>query len=386
MMQILTAPSPVVRQMSGTDPEGRNILAVLFKATYTLTSDGRVDRAREQSPLTLPVVNDPENKSLLAADTDLYPHKVATDVVLKGHAYAHENPRSFDVSLRVEGHHKTIRVVGDRRCTLSHAGRILFSPPEPVARVPLRYDRAYGGQDKAATAKYGNPFNELRPFLARELAALEANPFDYPRNPAGRGYLVEATPAAIEQLELPNLEDPLDPLTPERLICGHVENWPGMPLPQAMDWVGLGWFPRIAYFGVVPEHQPFAGLVAEAARGYAPADILVVKPIIEKFDFRFANGASLGLQLPYLAGGEQIELSNLHPKRPRLVFRLPMERPKLWTDGRKGKLNETRPVIHTVLIEPDEERLSILWRGSAPALRPYLPDELEKMPLRVEVS
>ncbi|CAN98314.1 hypothetical protein sce8144 [Sorangium cellulosum So ce56] len=384
-MEVVTAPSPVVCQMSGTDPEGRNILAVLFKVTYTLTSEGRVHRAREQAPLTLPVVNDPENKSLLAADTDLYPHKLATDVVLKGHAYAYEDPRSFDVSLGVEGVRKTIRVVGDRRCTLSSTGQILFSPPEPVTRVPLRYDRAYGGQDRAATARYGNPFDGLRPFLSRELASLEANPYDYPRNPAGRGYLIEPTPAAIERLELPNLEDPLDPLTPERLVCGHVEHWPSMPLPQAMDWVGLGWFPRLAYFGVVPEHKPFAGLVAEAARGYAPADILQEKPIAEKFDFRCASGASLGLQLPYLTGGEQVELINLHPRRPRLMFRLPAERPKIWTDGRKGKLNETNPVIHTVLIEPDEGRVSVLWRGSAPALRPYLPDELERMPLRVEI-
>ncbi|WP_437648057.1 DUF2169 family type VI secretion system accessory protein [Sorangium sp. So ce362] len=384
-METLTAPSPVVRQMSGTDPEGRNILAVLFKATYTLTNEGRAHRAPEQAPLILPVVNDPENKNLLAADTDLYPHKLATDVVLKGHAYAYNDPRSFDVSLRVEGVRKTIRVVGDRRCTLSSAGRIVFSPSEPVSRVPLRYDRAYGGQDTAATAKYGNPFDGLRPFLSRELASLEANPYDYPRNPAGRGYLIEPTPAAIEQLVLPNLEDPLDPLTPERLVCGHIDNWPSMPLPQAMDWVGLGWFPRLAYFGIIPEHKPLAWLVAEASRGYAPADILREKPIVEKFDFRCASGASLGLQLPYLTGGEQIELIKLHPRRPRLVFRLPTERPKIWTDGRKGKLNETEPVIHTVLIEPDEGRLSVLWRGSAPALRPYLPDELEKMPLRVEI-
>ncbi|WP_437733152.1 DUF2169 family type VI secretion system accessory protein [Sorangium sp. So ce1335] len=384
-MEIVTAPSPVVCQMSGTDPEGRNILAVRFKVTYTLTSEGRVHRAREQAPLTLPVLNDPENKRLLAADTDLYPHKLATDVVLKGHAYAYEDPRSFDVSLGVEGLRKTIRVVGDRRCTLSSTGQILFSPPEPVTRVPLRYDRAYGGQDRAAMARYGNPFDELRPFLARELAALEPSPYDYPRNPAGRGYLIEPTPAAIEQLELPNLEDPLDLLTPERLVCGHIDHWPSMPLPQAMEWVGLGWFPRLAYFGIVPEHKPLAGFVAEAARGYAPADILQEKPIAEKFDFRCASGASLGLQLPYLTGGEQIELMNLHPRRPRFLFRLPTERPKIWTDGRKGKLNETEPVIHTLLIEPDEGRVSVLWRGSAPALRPYLPDELEKMPLRVEI-
>jgi len=385
-MKPLTAPSPVVCQMSGTDPAGRNILAVLFKVTYAFTSDGRVERAPEQTPLTLPIVNDLENKQLLAADTDIYPHKVATDVVFKGHAYAFDNQSSFDASLRVGEHKKTIRVVGDRRCSLSSSGQILFSAPEPVTRIPVRYDRAYGGRDTAASAKYGNPLDALRRFLAPELAALDANPYDYPRNPAGRGYLIEATPAAIERLQLPNLEDPLDLLTPERLVCGHSESWPNMPLPQSMDWVGLGWFPRIAYFGIVPEHRPLAALVAEAARGYAPADILESKPVAQKFDFRCANGASLGLQVPYLTGGEQIELLNLHPRRPRFGFRVPVERPRIWTDGRKGKLNETEPVIHTLLFEPEEDRFSLLWRGSAPAIRPYLPDELSTMPLRVDLT
>jgi hypothetical protein len=37
-----------------------------------------------------------------------------------------------------------------------------------------------------------------------------------------------------------------------------------------------------------------------------------------------------------------------------------------------------------VEIEPDEGRMSIVWRGAAPALRQYMPDELAKMPFRVE--
>ena len=47
-------------------------------------------------------------------------------------------------------------------------------------------------------------------------------------------------------------------------------------------------------------------------------------------------------------------------------------------------MNPTEPRLHTVLIEPDLERVTLVWCGSAPALRPYLPDELARMPLRVE--
>src|SRR5262249_29141710 len=99
----------------------------------------------------------------------------------------------------------------------------------------------------------------------------------------------------------------------------------------------------------------------------------------------FASGASLGMQAaPYLKGNEEVLLVGLHPKCARFLFRLPGERPRISTDGRNGKLNDTKPVIHSILIEPDELRLIIVWRGSAPALRPYMPDELETMPFRVE--
>jgi len=36
-----------------------------------------------------------------------------------------------------------------------------------------------------------------------------------------------------------------------------------------------------------------------------------------------------------------------------------------------------------VLVEPDEHRVSLVWRGSAPARRPYGADELAEMPLFV---
>ncbi|HVT09943.1 MAG TPA: DUF2169 domain-containing protein [Polyangia bacterium] len=376
------SPTSTARQMSGRDPEGRNILAVLAKATFRLIPNGRVVLADEQLPLNEAIVRDRERR-LLQTDTDLYPHKGATDVVLKGHAYADRPVPSFKVSLRVSQAYKSIQVTGDRTCHLSTTGRLVFSPPAPVEKVPLRYDHAYGGEDKAAAAKYGDPYAELARSLPPELAGVQPRHYSYPRNPAGRGYLLEATPAALESLKLPNLEDPLELLSPERLAVGSVDRWPEQPLPQAMDWVSLSWFPRVAFCGFVPAHAPPAKPIAEVQRGHAPADILTAKAVAQKFSPRAANGASLGLQLPYLKGGEEIELLNLHPMAPRLTLRLPTQRPRIWTDGRNGKLKETEPVIHTVLLEPDESRLSVLWRGSAPALRPYMDDELTKMPFRV---
>jgi hypothetical protein len=196
--------------------------------------------------------------------------------------------------------------------------------------------------------------------------------------------LIEATAKSVDSLRLPNLEDPEDPLSPDRLVARHWRKWPDMPVPAGVDWVDLGWFPRIAYFGAVPEHDPPAVMIPEVARGFAPRDVLTAAPPAEKFSFRCASGASLGLQVPFLRGDEPVELVHMHESRERVSFRLPAHVPRLWIDGRKAGLRATTPVIHTVVIEPDQLRVSVVWRGAGAALRGYLPDELERMPLRVE--
>lgn len=369
--------------MAGTAPDGQYILSVLVKRTYQAAPDGRLVDAETPVPLTVAPEADAENPKCLAADTDLYPFKLATDIVVKGHAYA-RGKAWCDIVVRIGGAEKVVRVIGDRRCTLDASGRLVFSSPAPFDRIALRYDRAYGGWDAVAEAKYGNPTDDLRSVLAPELRAAHASPYTYPRNPAGVGYLIEGTPAAVDAVQLPNLEDPADPLSPDRLLVGNARRWPTMPLPQSVDWVDLGWFPRIAYFGVVPDHEPTGAPIAEVSRGFAPDDILVQTPLAEKFSFRCANGGSLGLQTEFLRGDEYVELINVHPTRPRVVFQLPAQRPRIYIDGRKGTLRETQAVIHTVIIEPDIDRVCIVWRGAGPALRAYMPDELETMPLRVD--
>jgi hypothetical protein len=206
----------------------------------------------------------------------------------------------------------------------------------------------------------------------------------YPRNPVGVGYLIDAGPEAVERLVLPNLEDPEDPLTADRVVLGDPDRWPILPLPQATEWMHYEWFPRVAFLGLIPDHDPSVGPPAEIRRGFAPEGLMDLAPPWQKVDPLACNGASVGLRLPHLGGGEAIGLEHVHPRRARFAFHLPPERPGIWTDGRGGALTPTDPVIHTVLLEPDEDRLSIVWRGAAPALRPYLPEELESMPLRVQ--
>lgn len=381
---LLEGPDATAQQISGQIPGGRFILSVIAKRTYEFDAQGRCSCAQEQLPLVAEVQYGDEAQELITADSDLYQLKPATDVVVMGHIHARHPTTELAAGIRVANNHKLLRALGSRRAMIDKTGRILFSSPEPFTNVPLCFTMAYGGRDEVAEKKHGIPAAAFAQYIDPSYDIRRWSPYLYPRNPVGRGYVVEASKASIEALELPQLEDIEDRLLPGRLVAGHPLAWTLMPVPQSLGWLGHGWFPRCAYFGTVPEYAPDARLPYEVRKGWVPEKVLTPGPPQERFDFRAANGASLGLQLPYLKGDESVVLYHLHPRISELRFRFPGERPKIWTDGRKGKINPTVPVIHHIVIEPDLMRFSIVWRGSAPALRPYLAEELATMPLRVQ--
>jgi hypothetical protein len=70
--------------------------------------------------------------------------------------------------------------------------------------MEIRYDRAYGGVDEVSDPSI---------------------PFHYPRNDRGRGVALRNVRERIEGLALPNLEDPEDRITPERLVIGDPDRW-----------------------------------------------------------------------------------------------------------------------------------------------------------------
>jgi len=382
---VCSFPSPTVRQLSGKDPEGGQILSVVCKRTYHVDDRGRLTRAPEQIPLFEDFILDPATPTVIVHDVDLVPFKPVTDVLVLGHAYAPSAAASILTAVRIGHRSKQVLAIGDRRASLSRTGEILFSEPEPFERMPLGYDRAYGGIDAISESRLGDPTAPIKACLPREAQGPGVSEYSYPRNFAGRGYLIEATPEAVEALGLPNLEDLDDRLTPDRIVVGSTRAWPRMPLPASYGVVDYGWFPRIAYMGVVPLHEPEHAEFEEVRRGLAPESILketFLTPDPE-IDFRFTSCGSLGLQLSHLRGDEEIVLYNLHPQQPKWEIQLPGERPEIATDGRSGKMKKTDPVIQTITIEPDQDRVTVVWRGSSRAMRPYMPMELEKMPLYV---
>lgn len=387
-------PEVAAHPMCGVDRAGNGLLAVLAKRTYVAIADGSCVPASKPALLNFEPVPDPEHPALILADTDIWLDKLATDVVVRGHAWNHPRKPSFAAEVRV-GRHPAKQVVacGERRCRITAAGRVAFSPPSVIDRVPLSYAFAYGGIDERAEQRIGFPEQVYARFLPedqRDLAMAAVSPFRYARNPAGRGFLVDATPEAVDALALPQLEDPHDLLTPERLVVDDPWHWPLQPLPCSLDWLPHGLFPRLGWFGHTPDWDPedighLRPTFPEIRLGHAEPGIFDLERDLRAcFDRRALQGASLGLRFPGLEGDERIALTHLHPELPSWVIRLPGERPELAVDDRRGGLTRLRPHLHSVLIEPDLWRVTLLWAGHTPARRPYMLEELARMPFLAE--
>jgi hypothetical protein len=384
MPTIINEPGATAFQLSGNGPGWQVMLVVLAKRTYTIAPDRPCVLAPEQLPIRITPVFDPKRGNLLITDVETYPWKQLTDVVVRGHVYPGSSTR-VDAEVSVPPFVKRLSVNGDRRCARGADGRVRFSDPEPFEKMPLEYDRAYGGWDQRCEARRGNRWSLLAPYAQENFDPQAYNPFVYPRNRHGRGYLVEATPEAIDELLLPNIEDPEDLLTPGRLEAGRPLDWHRMPLPAGTTWVPPAYFCRGAFLGMYPFWKELPDTLPEFARAFLPREVKEVSifkahPLV----LRYTNGASPGLQVPYLLPGARITLTHMHPTLRHFAIVLPNDAPQIFVDGRNGKLVATQPVMHHVEIEPDEGRMSIVWRGAAPALRQYMPQELEKMPFRVE--
>src|SRR5262249_61161567 len=116
--------------------------------------------------------------------------KPATDVVLVGHACARRPTTELLVSLAVGAIRKAVRVMGDRTWSRT-LGVKSMSRPTPFERMPLVWERSFGGWDRSHADPRKHTFE--------------------PRNPVGRGF--RARHGSLEDgLLLPNLEDPQHPL------------------------------------------------------------------------------------------------------------------------------------------------------------------------------
>lgn len=332
--------------LPGQTPDGGPILSALVKRTYDIVRNKRCERATLDMKLHPGDVfyGDPGNSSV-QFESDHVPFKPGTDVVLNGTAFA-PNGRlvpQFDVALQVHKSIKQLRIIGDRQCRFIEGSLPAFSDPVPMNRMPLMYERAYGGVDIRSNA---------------------AIPFPYMRNPLGRGFAIKNVAASVDRLALPNLEDPADLLTPQRLCCDDFSNWQAQPAPAGLGWFPRAWLPRSALAGILPGDRALEQELRTAYAKLVPAEHRkdYARTVLPTMNFTFFQGASRGLAMPFLKGNEGIRTTNLS-EEGELMFRLPGETPAIGIDIGKG-IQTPEVFLQTVMIRLDDRQVDLVWRAA----------------------
>lgn len=360
-------------------------IVVIVKRTYDIDPDGRCHLADQQEPVHDDAVPheevEPPRVSPPRFDNDCFAFKAATDLILQGAAYTYDSSRTqTTVELQVGDVHRAIRVHGDRQCEWVR-GLLQFTAAAAFERMPIRYDRAYGGQDVVALERNGDEICDAFDSVRPEWQLSTTSPYHYPRNPSGVGYLIQADTESTVGLHVPNLEFPFDPITPERLAVKDVDGWMSGPLPACFDWSEQSWFPRIAYLGFVPSHHTPAQAVQEIQQGWATHDLLAQRSIFN-FEFRpeFAQGASAGLAIHDFSPTSVVQIRNMFPKQADVAVYLPGEIPQTRVVPKWKDAIPLKPHLGSVVIRPDESQVVMTWSCRGLAERPFGEDELAEMP------
>ena len=375
-------------------PRNEDRVGLVVKRTYNVAANGHCELADEgdQEPvlrstvmferLAAPLV------SSVACDADTRAFRDRTDVVVQGSARTYGSPLTqTSVTFQMGDYRREIRVWGDRRAELGANGELHFTAPEPFEEMPIHYYFAYGGYDAAALEANVDPafeeFKRARPRL--DLGT--KTPFHYPRNPAGVGFLIEPTQEAVAKVEVPNLEFPFDPVTPERMAVGAPEHWIEAPLPAGFDWFSSDWFPRSAYLGTAKLPSDYEGRIAEIDLGWAAADLLSIRPLLQALEEplrpEFSRAASPGMSFERLDTTVPIELTHLHPEQPVWTVRLPAEVPQVDLELEADSPTRLGSHLNTIVIRPEFDQVVMTWCAHAPLTRHYSNDQFDDMECRI---
>lgn len=296
------------------DKNGAEVWLVAVRGTFALSLNGTLNIAEVQNEVCLApkYIGDPGQSSLLY-ESDLQHTKLQTDVIVHGHAYAPAGKyvSQTDVGIKAGNIFKKLRVFGDRSWKSGFFG-MKASRPEPFDKMPIVYERAFGGWDQRAENPKKHSWE--------------------PKNPVGTGFAVEANHLAGQKL--PNIE------YPDRLIT----SWKQRPDPAGFGPIAGHWQSRLQYAGTYDQKWQ------DDKQPLLPDD----------FDERFHQCAPFDQQATgYLQGGEQVEIFNLTPQG-HLKFRLPVVKLHFNTKFGRERIDHFAN-IHSVIIEPDYPRLIMVW-------------------------
>jgi hypothetical protein len=297
----------------GRDKDGVHEWIVAVKGTFAIKPDGSLELAEEQlDPLLVPEYNGEVGVSSLRYDADLVALKPTTDIVLNGTAYAPKGRPStnFLVSVRVTRIEKVIRVVGNRRWKRGLFG-LKASRSEPITKLPIIYEHAYGGYDQTDPDPKKHRMDT--------------------RNPVGCGVTAKSNHRLGQPL--PNFQYPK----------GSIEK----AGPAGFGAIDSHWSPRRELVGTYDKAWQQNRLPLLPV-DWDPRSLLC-SPVDQRPD-------------TYLRGGELVELINLTPDG-KLSFALP----KIYltfSTRIDGRTEEHRSRLSTVIIEPDHPRVIMVWLSS----------------------
>jgi hypothetical protein len=299
--------------------------------------------------------------------------KVLTDVILTGSGHARAPVTSLDTALELGAARKAVRVIGERRVEVRAGGQLSFSAPERFTAMPITWDLAYGGRDVEAEKRI---FADLRVLSAgrRDVALERAVQLYYARNGSGRGYRLDLERARLDGLPAPCLEDPTDPVTPDRLLSERTTDWIDRPVAACYEPIDVFTFPRSA-FGMRPAYDDPARPIHELSTGAVLRDDLTRPLSLASPGARIYNMAPSGLAVCRLRGDERARLWNLHRDHALLEIGLPDDEPELTLEVPGVGARPLAARLGTVRIEPDADRLVLTWAGSMPVAARF-PDEM----------
>jgi hypothetical protein len=310
MSQIVNLTDYEAAPLVNTGVDGQWQATAIVKASFCWDANGQpAPVAAEPVLLADEFAGEPASSGLLRA-SELAPPKPKLDVLLVGAVAFPQPVTQVDVELAVGNRLcKRARVFGDRVWLPGVAADLVPSQPRPVTRVPIAWERSFGGADPA-DAKHAEP-----------------------RNPAGSGMAKDAK--ALHGKPAPNFEDPQN-LLPVRL---------GRPTPVGFGPIASHW----------PQRSSLAGTYDEAwqshRRPLPPMD----------FSLEYFNVAPTDQRLDSYRSGEEVRMLNF-TTAARDRFQLPAFAVPV-TFVSSDELSEGMTVVDTLIIEPEQRRFSLLGRA-----------------------
>ncbi|WP_088281375.1 DUF2169 domain-containing protein [Ideonella sp. A 288] len=308
--------------MPSSDRNGRDLMLAVVSAQFHIPHPAHPVThlspcsVQEPPPFSDEYFGEPGASSMKLDGQCAY-FKPATDIYLIGDACApHGNPvTEMRMHIRVgTSIALSMNVYGDRTWQRAIPFGAKPSSPAKFTRMPLRWERAFGG-----VAKNSSPYS----------------PAFEPRNPIGCGFETDVD-AAIGK-PVPNIEDPDDLLT----------QLSDRPQPIGVGAIARHWEPRLRLAG------SYGSTWQRSRAPLWPDD----------FNPEFFCAAPPYLRAtPHLTGGELVVLDGFHPDG-RLQFVLPTLRFSI-VNHFANRAISTTSTLDGVLIECNDLRLTIYYRAA----------------------